>query len=994
MKRLAETILIGAVLTLVTAAAAHAQSIAGTVRDATGSVLPGVTVEASSPALIEKTRSVVSDGAGQYRIVSLRPGVYTVTFTLPGFATIRRDGIELQGDFTATVSAELRVGAVEETITVSGVTPLVDVQSLTKQTVLTREVLDQLPSSHTIEAAGVLTPGVTGSGLVGNNGRDVGGTTGLQQPSLTFRGTIYSVTRWDTFHLSNLTVNGAGGGTSFYVNAASAQEIAYSSGADSVDMQFPGLYVDLVPKDGGNRFNGYLFGDFTYDKWSASNLGPDLEARGITNVAKVYHISDFNPGVGGPIKKDRLWFYAAYRYQAVDSSVVDSYYDKNPAPYLYEPDLSRPAHDNGKIPNESVRVTLQATANDKIQAWFTNQNKYRPVYGVTATTTPDAAGSQRTRYAQPMTFKWTRTQTNKLLFEGGAAWARVYFDNGYQSSVTTSYDRAVIEATPIYAITDQANGKSFGASIAGYSAVISDQRVGRFVTSYITGSHAIKGGFEIGSGRTPVPSWYTGDLTETFTNGVPQAVTLRLPNQRVDGYFPDLQLYMQDRYTFGRATVTGGLRYDYFVGYVGDSTLPASRWSPSQSFTGFEVQHWKDLSPRVGAAYDLFGTGKTAIKGSFARYVQPEATAIAAANDPQLTIGRTDTRTWRDLNGDYTIYNADGSVQMNELGPSTNQNFGKVIPSTTTTDPATLNGFNARIATIEWQAVVQHDLGHGVALNGGYYFRYLGNQLATDNTLVGAADYDGPFCITAPNSPDLPGGGGYPVCGLYDLKPTAFGKLQNNVTLARKFGGLTDHYMGFDLGVNARLGPRTFIQGGLNSQRRVYDTCNAPILAGPATNPNQVDNPEALFCHQVTPYRPDVKLFGSHTFPHDITASAAYQLSSGPNVTALWNVPNSVIAPALGRNLSAGATATKAVNLIEPGVYWSPYLNQLDVRLSKGFRMGPYRIRGDVNVYNLFNSDFVNSVNTTFSTTASNQFLRPTNVLQGRLLKVGGQIQF
>ncbi len=404
---------------LVIATDVRAQTIAGTARDTTGALLPGVTVEAASPALIEKARTVVTDGAGQYRIVSLSPGVYTLTFTLPGFTTVKRGGIELQGEFTATVNAEMMVGSVTETITVSGASPLVDVQSLTKQTVLTRDTLDALPSSHTIEAAGVLNPGVTGSGLVGNNGRDVGGTTGLQQPSLVFRGTIFSITRWDSFHLSNLTVNGAGGGTSFYVNAASAQEIVYSSGADSVDMQFPGLYVDLVPKDGGNRFNGYLFGDLTYEPWSASNLSPALEARGITNVAKVYHISDFNPGVGGPIRKDRLWFYAAYRYQAVDTSVVDSYYNKSPAPYLYEPDLSRPAHDNGKIPNESVRVTWQPAAKDKIQAWFTNQNKYRPVYGVTASVTPDAAGSQRTRYAQPMTFKWTRTQTNSCCSREG-----------------------------------------------------------------------------------------------------------------------------------------------------------------------------------------------------------------------------------------------------------------------------------------------------------------------------------------------------------------------------------------------------------------------------------------------------------------------------------------------------------------------------------------------------------------------------------------------
>ena len=232
------------------------------------------------------------------------------------------------------------------------------------------------------------------------------------------------------------------------------------------------------------------------------------------------------------------------------------------------------------------------------------------------------------------------------------------------------------------------------------------------------------------------------------------------------------------------------------------------------------------------------------------------------------------------------------------------------------------------------------------------------------------------------------------MCGLYDSNPSAVGKVQNNVTLARKFGGLTDHYSGFDLGANLRLNAQTFIQGGLNAQQRVYDTCNAPILSGPATNPSQVDNPQAQFCHQVFPYRPDVKVFGSHTFPHDIIASAAYQLSSGPNIVSTWNVPGSVIAAALGRPLSAGATATKSVQLIAPGTVWAGYLNQLDLRLSKGLRIGRYRLRGDINLYNVFNSDFVNSVNTTISTTSSNQFMRPTSVLQGRLFKIGGQIQF
>ena len=974
-------------LALVWSSAASAQTIAGMVRDESGGVLPGVTVEVASPALIEKARSASTDGSGQYRIINLSAGVYTVTFTLSGFSTVKREGIELTGSFTATVNADLKVGALEETIIVSGASPTVDVQSLTRQTVFTREVLDALPAARSIQAAAVLIPGVTTAGAA----RDVGGTTRLQQPGTTFRGTGANIQRWDGFHLGNLAGANTGGGTSFYVNDSGAQELVYSSGAESAEMAHPGLYIDMVPKDGGNRFSGIVFGDFTYGPWSSSNLSPELVARGTTGVTKVYHISDFNPGFGGPIRKDRLWFYAAARYEALDVSVVNDYYDKNPAPYIYEPDLSRPAHDNGIVPNESFRLTWQVSQKDKAQFWFTNQNKARRFYNITSNVTPDGAGSQHTRYAQPITLKWTRPHTNKLLFEGGVAAGRTYFDNGYQSTVTDSFDRATIQAIPIYSITDQANGKTFGASISGYQAFGGDMYVGRFAATYVTGSHALKAGIEASRGKGPngVRGWFTGDLTMTFTSGVPQAVTLRIPIDTEDGY-GDRQLFVQDRWTIKRATFTGGVRYDYIVGYVNDSTLPPSRWNPAQFFPGFEVEHWKDLSPRGGVAYDLFGNGKTAIKASIARYVAPESNGTAQANNPQATIGRTDNRTWRDLNGDYTIYNADGSVQFEELGPTGNVNFGKVIPTTATRDPRTLSGWNARGATVEWQIVAQHELTPRIGLSGGYYFRYIGNQLAVDNTLVTAADYTGPFCITAPSHPDLPGGGNYPVCGLYDVTSAARPLVQNNTTFARNFGGVTDHYEGLDIGANARLRAGTFVNGGINMQRRVNDMCNAPVVAGVS----QVDSPEAQFCRTVTPYRPDFKLSASHTWPLGIVTSGTFQFSPGPTITATWAVPNAVIAPALGRNLSAGATATKTISLIQPETFYGEYLRQLDVRLSKRFTVGRFRLRGDANLYNVFNSDWVSAFNTTFSTTASNAFLRPTGVLQGRLFKIGGQLEF
>jgi hypothetical protein len=317
-----------------------------------------------------------------------------------------------------------------------------------------------------------------------------------------------------------------------------------------------------------------------------------------------------------------------------------------------------------------------------------------------------------------------------------------------------------------------------------------------------------------------------------------------------------------------------------------------------------------------------------------------------------------------------------------------------VIPSTNTQDPATLTGYGVRGYTWEYQANIQHQLASRIAINGGYYFRWLGNQLATQNTLVNSASFDGPFCVNAPASPQLPNGGGWLICGPHDVKPAFRPLVQNNITLASNFGGITDHYMGFDAGMTARFRKGSFIQGGVNAQRRLFDTCNTPILSGTAVS--QVGSPEAVFCHQVIPYRPDVKALGSYSLPYDMTVSATYQLSTGPNVVATWNAPNALIAQpgALGRNLSAGVGATKSIQLIEPGTVWGAYLTELDLRWSKRVRIGKYTLRGDLNLYNVFNRDYASTINTTFSTAANNQFQRPTAVVQGRLFKIGGQIDF
>src|SRR6059036_90028 len=277
MRTLTRIILGVALLPALLPAAASAQTsaIAGSVKDTSGAVLPGVTVEASSPALIEKVRSAVTDGAGQYKITTLRPGSYTVTFTLPGFSVVKRDTVELTSDFTATINADLKVGAIEETITVSAVSPIVDTTSITTRMVMTREVLDAIPTGRNIQAVGIMIPGTTlALGGGGALSRDVGGSGNLQQSPLQFRGSADTVQTIEGLRLNNLCAQGAYSGV--YWNDASFQEISYITGADSAEMGQGGIRVNMVPRDGGNAFRGSVFGNYADGGWAADNLRSNL----------------------------------------------------------------------------------------------------------------------------------------------------------------------------------------------------------------------------------------------------------------------------------------------------------------------------------------------------------------------------------------------------------------------------------------------------------------------------------------------------------------------------------------------------------------------------------------------------------------------------------------------------------------------------------------------------------------------------------------------
>ena len=245
MTRLVSGLVLFGVLAAAPAAFAQGTGIVGVARDSSGAVLPGVTVEAASPALIERVRSVATDSQGQYKILDLRPGTYSVTFTLTGFSTVRREGIELQAQFTATVNGDMRVGSLEETITVSGAAPVVDVQNVVKRNVVQKDTIDAMPTSKNWSTIGVMTVGVF------SNQSDVGGSAGEHQNQLKAHGGSFNdrLVQLDGLMLANMACNYSCTGLS--TNDASTQELSYEFGAISAETAGGGVRVNIIPKDGG-----------------------------------------------------------------------------------------------------------------------------------------------------------------------------------------------------------------------------------------------------------------------------------------------------------------------------------------------------------------------------------------------------------------------------------------------------------------------------------------------------------------------------------------------------------------------------------------------------------------------------------------------------------------------------------------------------------------------------------------------------------------------
>ena len=993
-------VLVGVVLALLLVpASARAQSaIAGVVKDATGAVLPGVTVEVSSPALIEQSRSATTDAQGQYKIVDLRPGTYSVTFSLPGFATVKRSGIDLPANFTAPVNGELRIGSLEETVTVSGASPVVDVQQAVTQQVLPQQLLDAVPTGgRNIQSVGATLVGVTQSQP------DVGGAQGMQQTYLAAHG---SDPKDNYIMVDGIRLNGIEGDGAIqqYFNEGMFSEMSYQTAGISAESSGGGVRLNMIPKDGGNTFKADLFYSATGQGLQADPLPQELKDEGLKSGNSLNNIHDLNVSAGGPLKVNKVWFFGSIRHWAVNQVVAQSFYPSNQFSAndtSFSPDTSNQVPDDNLIKSFMTRFTWQVSPKNKLSFYMDKLIKFRgheqnSVTGASVWSN-DTFSTREPKQYYMTEAKFTSVLTTRLLFEAGLGVNNESYTTGeLQPSLENCLAAASCNPIPKINIS---NGQEWGAPPTPFYVHTPVRETGMTALSYVTGSHAIKVGMELSHGKSGLQRrWQNTSINfyERYhdVNGqsVPFQVTLfNTPTEEFDKLNADLGLYAQDTWTLKKLTLTPGIRWEYFnAGYpdegvsVQQQTLMLSEgYQQRPLFPAATMPTFKNWAPRFGASYDLFGNGKTALKASVAKY----DAAFSTTTFPQVynpMVLSMDTRNWLNPAATNNIF----VPGVSQLGPSTNNSFGLLtrIPDPNITRPY----------DVEITAGVQRELMPGVSISGGFFHRHYYNLIYTDNTALDAPNAFTP--VTVPN----PCATGAIVCGgtqpstltIYQINPALIGKGapvvdKNSPNNYRVYNGIEGSFM-------ARISGGAQMFGGVLIARQVSRLCDS--ADGTATIAfAQVGDPNyTLYCDQTQysiPFRAQYKLGGTYPLPYGLNISGTFQSypgtrnygSGGTNFDYLqqvWQVPAALLTP---------GQATETVNLNTPGSLYLPRWNQLDLRFARKFRLphgGNWQVQADV--FNVLNAHPVLAVQTLYGSVLG----QATQALQPRILTLGAQLHF
>ena len=923
------------------AVAQQTGTLSGIVQDTGGNVLPGVTIAVASPALIGGARTTVSGESGSYQFASLPPGTYTVTYELAGFTTLKRDEIRVLVAATTRLDVDLTVGGVKETVTVTGDSPVVDVTSTTTQTNIDKEIFDLIPTGRNPWVMAGLVPGVVTGRL------DVGGTEGMQQYNVEAFGSADSQ---KSFSIDGLKTNwggGTGGSTMQYYGFEMYQEYNMQTASGTAESDVSGVFMNMVTKSGGNRFASDASFYFMNDNLQGNNIDDDLRTRlGLAPGAQTgaagnpIDISyDASATVGGPLARDRLWFFGAWRRWRLDQFQIGA----------RNADGSQAIDDN-RIDNYMGKATWQATSNTRTSFMFNRNLKYRfhrrdaPFLFV-----EDKATVLQDQPAQNYVAQVSHVVGQSMVLDArfGRMWGT--FPTRYQDEVTANdiSVRDIARNTIVNAAVEQSlnpNHRYQANAALGYYA----DRLG-------IGAHDFKFGLQLSWEKMQYDRIRNGDLFLELDDGKPLRAQIANTPVQSDHRLQTWAVFAQDRWVIDRATINFGVRLDGVQAFLPAQSSPAGTFVGERSFPKTDVFDFNlNVAPRIGLSYDLFGNGRTAVKAYYGRFYNQFGSEIAEGVNRNARINVLIP--WTDGNGNLRL-------DEGELNFATFTGFNAVFPS--------MDSEASRPFSEEFNVGIDHTLSRDFAVSVSYHRRHHRNGLAILDLARPASAY-----TPVERSYSDPERGPQTIT-VYNLNPSLAAVRNRVITNAEE---LQSDYDGVTISLNKKLSNRWQMLAGLTLQQH-EGFAHSGTYTDPGSN-TDLNNPNFRLNRDNSAIFTDIPwaftLSGSYRLPYEMIVSGKYTARDGDPLTRTVTI--------------AGLAQGSETVWVQPrGEDRTETVSQfVDLRVAKRFNLGRTQLEGTVDLFNLLNANHVLLQNEAIGSTVG----RPSRILAPRIVRFGVTARF
>lgn len=953
-------------------------TIQGTVSDPSGATLPGVTVTATSPQLLVPSLTVVTSADGGYRFTDVPIGTYSLRYELSGFRTLLREGIILTVGFVARIDMALSLGALEESVTVSGASPLVDVTSTTPVQSFSQETLAILPTTRQQYSILSMTPGITMTGNIDVGGSQLGTQLGYKN---------YGTTGQPTPQIEGINFRQDANLAGIFLDYYAFQEFQVKAAGMDAEIGLPGSAWSGIVKSGGNAFHGDVIGAYQPKQFSKNNLDSFLTSHGVTGVGnQLQYLYDAFGDLGGRVIKDKLWFYGAWHNQS-RSQHVANYSDASVlgANGLQGNEVS--PIDDHPITNQTLKLSYQATP------------KYKFVYFVQRNTknlVSETAQSQQTAPFSPL------QSSDNLLYEPvqtkielqGMPTSSLVFDLqlGYNTldAHRTSQPGQDVAGNPsqLDQFTQWRHGpyligeqdfwrKRFQPS--GSLTFVPDRSFG--------GKHSLKTGFFVdlfrggtpqqgkcnspGSSGEPYCSGNYVLLFNRINNRPFQPFQIQVYNNPTDGLnerYQEVSAYVKDNWQVNpRLTANLGVRFERYHAYVVPANQPAGQFVSAGSFPGVDVLTWMAAAPRLGASYDVTGSGKTVVKSSWGWYNHTMGdTAFATTFDKAATTVTTYTWNGPCLATQYTTCDyVPGSVDLSRTSPA--------FVTTTSPGSAILNPDLKQPRTYEFTAGLEREVMANLALRAYYVYRRQDNLFALVNPARPFSAYSVPVTLVDPGPDGRVGSSddGGPIT-LSDYSSAFAGAAFTKSQYQNTPDANHNAYHTLELTMNKRLSGRWGLLASVTALKN-HRWLISSGDSGVAQSPNDL-----LFPIDET-WERDAKFQFIYRLPYGLTVAAVDQIQEGVGLQRTF--------------LFTGLPQLKSLTArLEPfGALRLPTTQLISFSASRDFALPAGRkVNLKLDVYNILNSNTATSINSASGPSYGNV----TSYFPGAVARLGIEYRF